>query len=94
MPILYPDLAFGPIAYIQRVRGTGFINNGVANGFSVNSSNIREAPTSLGVEITLDLNLFRQAFIFELGLKYAHVMGVSGPSQGNNFEISLGSIAF
>lgn len=94
LPILYPDLAFGPIAYIQRVRGTGFINNGVVNGFNVISSNIRETPTSLGVEITLDLNLFRQAFIFELGLKYAHVMGVSGPSQGNNFEISLGSIAF
>ena len=95
IPLFYPDFSIGPIAYIQRVRGMGFINGGTAEGASnYGGVNVKESPKSVGIGITLDLNLFRQTFMFDLGLKYAYVFGVSNFKKGPNIEITLGSITF
>ena len=95
IPLFYPDFSIGPIAYIQRVRGMGFINGGTAEGASnYGGVNVKESPKSVGIGITLDLNLFRQTFMFDLGLKYAYVFGVSNFEKGSNIEITLGSITF
>ncbi len=94
LPLFYPDFAIGPIAYIQRVRGSTFLNGGSINGFSQTSPNIQETPKSAGVGFTLDLNLFRQSFLFEFGVKYAYVFDVNEGSQGSTIQLSLGSITF
>ena len=77
-----------------RVRGSTFLNGGSINGFSQTSPNIQERPKSAGVGFTLDLNLFRQSFLFEFGIKYAYVFDVNEGSQGSTIQLSLGSITF
>ena len=95
LPLFYPDFSIGPIAYVQRVRGMAFLNGGTVEGVSNNGSNrFKETPKSLGFGITLDLNLFRQTFMFDLGVKYAYVFGVSDFEKGPSVEITLGSITF
>mgnify|MGYP001161155380 FL=1 len=95
LPLFYPDFSIGPIAYVQRVRGMAFLNGGTVEGISNNGSNrFKETPKSLGFGITLDLNLFRQTFMFDLGVKYAYVFGVSDFEKGPSVEITLGSITF
>ncbi len=97
LPLFYPDFSIGPIAYIQRIRGMGFLNGGTAEGalnypgFGVGD---KETPKSLGVGITIDLNLFRQTFMFDLGVKYSYVFGGSNFEKGPSIEITLGSITF
>ena len=72
-----------------------FLNGGTVEGISNNGSNrFKETPKSLGFGITLDLNLFRQTFMFDLGIKYAYVFGVSDFEKRPNVEITLGSITF
>ena len=93
--LFYPDFSIGPIAYIQRVRGTGFINGGTIEGNLNNGgTTFTESPKSAGVGITLDLNLFRQTFMFDLGVKYSYVFGISDFEKGPSIEITLGSITF
>ena len=95
LPLLYPDFSIGPLAYIQRVRGMGFINGGTVEGNQNNGGlGFKENPKSIGFGIVLDLNLFRQSFMFDLGIKYAYVYGVSDLEKGPSLEISLGSITF
>ena len=95
LPLFYPDFSIGPIAYIQRVRGTGFINGGTIEGNLNNGgTTFTESPKSAGVGITLDLNLFRQTFMFDLGVKYSYVFGISDFEKGPSIEITLGSITF
>ena len=95
LPLFYPDFSIGPIAYIQRVRGTGFINGGTIEGNLNNGgTTFTESPKSAGVGITLDLNLFRQAFMFDLGVKYSYVFGFSDFEKGQSIEITLVSITF
>ena len=72
-----------------------FVNGGTVKGTSNNSgNNFKESPKSLGVGVTLDLNLFRQNFIFDLGVKYSYVFGVSDLDNGPSIEVTLGSITF
>ena len=95
LPLFYPDFSIGPIAYIQRIRGTGFINGGTIEGNLNNGgTTFTESPKSAGVGITLDLNLFRQTFMFDLGVKYSYVFGISDFEKGPSIEITLGSITF
>jgi hypothetical protein len=95
LPLFYPDFSIGPIAYIQRVRGMAFVNGGTVKGnFNNSGNNFKESPKSLGVGVTLDLNLFRQNFIFDLGVKYSYVFGVNDLDKGPSVEVTLGSITF
>ena len=73
----------------------GFINGGTVEGNQNNGGlGFKENPKSIGFGIVLDLNLFRQSFMFDLGIKYAYVYGVSDLEKGPSLEISLGSITF
>ena len=95
LPLFYPDFSIGPISYIQRVRGMGFINGGTVEG-NINRGGvgIKENPKSVGVGITLDLNLFRQTFMFDIGVQYAYVFDANEGSTGGNIQVTLGSITF
>lgn len=95
LPLFYPDFSVGPIAYIQRVRGMCFINGGTVEGNQINGeTGFKENPKSVGFGFFLDMNLFRQSFMFDLGIKYSYVYGVNGLEKGPSLEISLGSITF
>ena len=83
------DFSIGPIAYVQRVRGMAFLNGAQLRVSNNGSNRFKETQKSLGFGITLDLNLFRQTFMFDLGVKYAYVFGVSDFEKGPSVEITL-----
>ena len=91
-PVFYPDISIGPLAYIQRVRMTGFINVGQIT--SVGENNYVESPRSLGGEIKFDLNLFRQSFLFDLGFRFSYLLNNNYNQDQTTFNITLGSISF
>ena len=91
-PVFYPDVSVGPIAYIQRVRVTGFVNAGQITG--VGENNYVESPTSIGGEIKFDLNLFRQNFLFDLGFRFSYLINNNYNQDQTTFDITLGSITF
>ena len=91
-PVFYPDISIGPLAYIQRVRMTGFFNVGQIT--SVGENNYVESPRSLGGEIKFDLNLFRQSFLFDLGFRFSYLLNNNYNQDQTTFNITLGSISF
>jgi hypothetical protein len=58
LPLLYPDLSLGPIAYIKRIRGNFFYDTTLKNVIG-----------GKGVELTADVHLLRFVFPFELGVQ-------------------------
>ena len=88
-PVFYPDISIGPLAYIQRVRMTGFFNVGQIT--SVGENNYVESPRSLGGEIKFDLNLFRQSFLFDLGFRFSYLLNNNYNQDQTTFNITLGS---
>jgi hypothetical protein len=59
LPLFYPDLSLGPIAYIKRVKANFFYDTTIKNVIS-----------GTGVELTADVHLLRFMFPFELGVQF------------------------
>ena len=59
LPLLYPDLSLGPIAYIKRIKGNFFYDTTVNNVIA-----------GRGVELTADVHLLRFVFPFEVGVQF------------------------
>jgi hypothetical protein len=59
LPLLYPDLSLGPLAYIKRIKGNFFYDTTVKNVIG-----------GKGVEITADVHLLRFVFPFEIGVQF------------------------
>ena len=59
LPLFYPDLSLGPIAYIKRVKANFFYDTTLKNVIS-----------GKGVELTADVHLLRFMFPFELGVQF------------------------
>jgi len=59
LPLLYPDLSLGPIAYIKRIRGNFFYDTTLKNVIG-----------GKGIEITADVHFLRFIFPFEVGVQF------------------------
>jgi hypothetical protein len=59
LPLLYPDLSLGPIAYIKRIKVNFFYDTTVNNVIA-----------GRGVELTADVHLLRFVFPFEVGVQF------------------------
>ncbi|MDP4290311.1 MAG: hypothetical protein Q8908_04450 [Bacteroidota bacterium] len=59
LPLLYPDISLGPVAYIKRIKGNFFYDTTLKNVIG-----------GKGVELTADVHLLRFVFPFELGIQY------------------------
>ncbi|MDB5012975.1 MAG: hypothetical protein JWQ25_1177, partial [Daejeonella sp.] len=82
LPLFYPDLQIGPLAYIKRVKAGVFAD--YENIGSTHSPN----PNTFGLELTADMNLLRFYLPnFDLGGKLIFVNGNS--SQKPIFELSF-----
>lgn len=84
-PILYPDLAFGPVLNIQRIRGNAFADYGY--GKSTLFGFDREY-TSVGGEVKFDFNFMRLLQQFNLGIRYSYRIELKSPA----FELIIGNI--
>lgn len=87
MPIWYPDIAFGPLVNLQRIRANGFFDYGYGSSPKFNDS---ETFVSTGIEVKLDLNVMRLLPQFDIGFRYS--IGLK-PST-SLFELLIGTFNF
>jgi hypothetical protein len=88
-PILYPDIAFGPILNIQRLKGNAFFDYGF--GSSVFGANaVSDTYASFGGELKMDINIFRFKPQFDIGFRYSYGLQPSV----TRFEFLVGLVNF
>ncbi len=106
LPLIYPDLALGPILNIQRIKANLFCDLGTGNGKSyfyqprtnqstlVYSSNNSANYVSFGAELTFDINIMRLLPQFELGVRATYITQNRFNNAGNVIEFLIGNIPF
>jgi hypothetical protein len=103
LPLWYPDIALGPILNIQRIKSNLFFDYGSGMGkqyyYNTDNGNIYFTLTdadyqSVGIETTVDFNLFRFAPKFELGVRATYISENPYHNAGPVFEFLIGNIGF
>lgn len=106
MPLLYPDIALGPILNIQRIKANFFLDAGTGKGRSyfyqpLNNNTTRiyfsdgsDNYVSFGAEITFDINIMRLLPQFELGVRATYLTANRFNNSGNVIEFLIGNIPF
>jgi len=107
LPLWYPDIALGPILNIQRIKANVFYDVGQGQGFQyyydVKNGTVYQARTdatyqSVGVEWSMDFNIFRLLPKGEIGLRSTYIMeNQSWANFSSNdvvFEFFIGNIGF
>lgn len=85
LPIWYPDIALGPVVNIQRLRANLFADYGFGRSQSFNQS---RDYNSVGVEASLDINIFRFLPQLDIGVRYSYGINPSA----TKFEFLLGTL--
>jgi hypothetical protein len=92
-PIMYPDIALGPVLNIQRLRGNLFADFGYGNTYALVNNNVElvyQNYQSVGFEGKIDFNFMRLLPQFEIGARWSYL-----PQLGTaSFEILLGNFGF
>lgn len=88
LPIAYPDLSLGSVAFIQRIRGNFFYDH--AQGTLVGA---HQMMRSAGAEILLDFRLFR-LFQVNGGLQYAYLLDEEDPNRRHFFNVVVAQFEF
>jgi hypothetical protein len=86
-PLVYPDIALGPLLNIQRVRANVFFDYAVGENSVLYTS---RTFASTGFDIRVDFNVLRFLPQLDIGIRYT--IGLQ-PST-TNFEILIGTINF
>ncbi len=86
-PIIYPDLALGPVLNIQRIRGNIFTDYAFGDSPSFGLS---QEYSSVGGELKFDFNVMRLLQQFNLGVRYAYAIETKSPV----VEFIIGNIGF
>jgi hypothetical protein len=106
LPLTYPDLAFGPVLNIQRIKLNTFLDAGTGQGKSffyqprpnqstlVYSSNASANYLSIGAELTFDINIMRLLPQFELGVRATYITANTFNNKGTVIEFLIGNIPF
>jgi hypothetical protein len=106
LPLVYPDLAIGPLLNIQRIKTNLFLDGGNGKGRSyfyqpLNNNTTRiyfsDATAnylSLGAELTFDVNIMRFLPQFELGVRATYITGNRFNNSGSVIEFLIGNIPF
>jgi hypothetical protein len=103
LPIWYPDIALGPILYIQRIKANCFYDYGQGRGqqyyYNPESNRVYhtisdEIYQSVGVETTFDFNVMRFLPKLELGFRTTYRFQNDFNSSGVVVEFVVGNIGF
>jgi Tol biopolymer transport system component len=85
MPIIYPDLALGPVIYFKRIRGDWFYDYGMTS-----YDNNTHKYISTGLDLNVEFNLCRIPIPIEIGARYSYRI-----SDGKNaWEFLFFGVAF
>lgn len=103
LPLWYPDIAIGPVLNIQRLKANVFYDYGVGEGtsyfYDIRNSDVYYSLTdntyqSVGIEATVDLNIFRLLPKGEVGIRSSYRLQGQAGSRGPVLEFFIGSIGF
>jgi hypothetical protein len=89
LPLLYPDIALGPIVNIQRLKGNVFFDYGFGTKV-LYSDTANQAYSSVGGELKMDINVFRFKPQFDIGFRYSYGLQTSV----TRFEFLVGLVNF
>ncbi|AYB34023.1 PD40 domain-containing protein [Chryseolinea soli] len=103
LPLWYPDIAFGPLLNIQRIKANFFCDFGQGQGrqyyYKPNSNIVYYSETdatyqSVGVETTFDFNILRFLPKFEAGFRTTYRSANKFQNSGVLVEFLIGNIGF
>lgn len=103
LPLWYPDIAFGPLLNIQRIKANFFYDFGQGQGrqyyYKPNSNIVYYSTTdatyqSVGVETTFDFNIMRFLPKFEAGFRTTYRTANKFENSGVLVEFLIGNIGF
>jgi len=103
LPLWYPDIAFGPLLNIQRIKANFFYDFGQGQGrqyyYKPNSNIVYYSETdatyqSVGVETTFDFNILRFLPKFEAGFRTTYRSANKFQNSGVLVEFLIGNIGF
>ncbi len=86
MPLAYPDLALGPVAFLKRVKTNVFFDWGRA--YLDFPFNTREDISSAGIELTADFRLFRLLEV-DAGIRYSYAFQADATSNGSHHQFDF-----
>jgi hypothetical protein len=86
-PLWYPDIAFGPLLNIQRIRANGFFDSAIGQNELVDVSDLYQ---TVGVEVKVDFNILRFLPQIDIGVRYSKGLNPST----SEFEVLIGTINF
>ncbi|MGK7389938.1 MAG: hypothetical protein ACNS60_06290 [Candidatus Cyclobacteriaceae bacterium M2_1C_046] len=100
-PFLYPDLEIGPVLYIKRAKLNLFYDYGYGTGKNyfvqyeppvgrVFFSDLTSTYSSIGTELTFDINVLRFPVEIDLGVRYSYTLD----EKESRFEFLLMNIGF
>ncbi len=89
LPLWYPDINFGPLVNIQRVRANAFFDVGYGSNY-INNQSSSQRYSSTGAEVKFDINVIRLLPQMDIGFRYSY--GIT-PST-SRFEFLLGTLNF
>ncbi len=93
MPLLYPDLNIGRLAYIMRIRLNGFVDYSRFQYLTIANSNFVTATyyaTSYGLDIISDMHLAHFVFPISIGIRTGFETNTNSPFTELLFEVDLG----
>ncbi len=86
LPLWYPDLAIGPLAFLKRVKMNGFFDRGIRKaGFPFD---LNEDFNSAGAELTFDIRALRLLEI-DFGLRYSYLFNESLAPDGQRHQFDF-----
>jgi hypothetical protein len=90
LPLAYPDLPIGPLAFVKRIKLNGFVDYGQLNFGGDQNQNI----FSYGAELRFDVRFLRLLEV-DLGVRYSYLTepGFSPNGQQHQFDFLLISIS-
>jgi len=87
LPLLYPDLGFANLFYLQRMRANVFFDY---NNARINNSYIDLKNRSIGTEIYFDTKIWN-SFPVTFGIRFSHLMNkdLLNPGVKNKWEFII-----
>ncbi|UII25150.1 hypothetical protein LVD15_17800 [Fulvivirga maritima] len=99
LPLWCPDIAFGPILYVKRIRTNLFYDYGYASTDLVNNQQRVQLKRdaiyqSFGADFLFDINIFRFPPELSLGFRISYAKANDYSSGGSKFELLISNISF
>lgn len=95
LPLVYPDLAIGPIVYIQRVKANLFFDSARGENSIKGLVPVAFNYYSTGIEVSFDFNPFRLLTPFDLGFRVIYKNDPFGTGENPvSLEFLVGSFGF